>query len=54
MDFSEIITLILIVLKLTGCIDWSWFFVLLPQIIYYSFSTFITLIFFILKLTFSE
>lgn len=30
----NILTLIFIVLKLTGSIEWSWFFVLLPTIVY--------------------
>ena len=29
----NILTLIFIVLKLTGSIEWSWFFVLLPTIV---------------------
>lgn len=36
MGFSEILTLIFITLKLTGVITWSWFYVLLPEIITYS------------------
>jgi len=33
MGFTEILTLIFIVLKLTHYIDWSWWYVLLPEII---------------------
>ncbi|MRF37147.1 hypothetical protein GIJ44_20890 [Staphylococcus sp. KY49P] len=33
MGFAEILTLIFIVLKLTDVIDWSWWLVLLPEII---------------------
>ena len=33
MGFTEVLTLIFITLKLTGYIDWSWFYVLLPTII---------------------
>lgn len=33
MGFAEILTLIFIVLKLTNVIDWSWWLVLLPEII---------------------
>ena len=33
MGFLELLTIILIVLKLIGVISWSWFFVLLPAII---------------------
>lgn len=33
MGFTEVLTLIFITLKLTGYIDWSWWLVLLPEII---------------------
>ena len=33
MGFTEVLTIIFIVLKLLGVIDWNWFFVLLPEII---------------------
>jgi hypothetical protein len=33
MGFLEVLTTVFIVLKLTGVIDWSWFLVLLPEII---------------------
>lgn len=33
MGFFEVLTLIFVVLKLTGQIDWSWWLVLLPEII---------------------
>lgn len=33
MGFLELLTLIFIVLKLTGAIDWSWWMVLLPELI---------------------
>lgn len=33
MGFTEILTLIFIVLKLTGVISWSWWLVCLPEII---------------------
>lgn len=33
MGFAEILTIIFIVLKLCGVIGWSWFFVILPEII---------------------
>lgn len=33
MGFVEVLTLIFVVLKLTGSIDWSWWLVLLPEII---------------------
>ena len=33
MGFTEVLTVIFIVLKLLGKIEWSWFLVLLPEII---------------------
>ena len=33
MGFTEVLTLIFITLKLTGYIDWSWWWVLSPSII---------------------
>lgn len=33
MGFTEILTIIFVILKLTGCIAWSWWLVLLPEII---------------------
>ena len=33
MGFTEVLTIVFIVLKLLGKIDWSWFCVLLPEII---------------------
>jgi hypothetical protein len=33
MGIAEILTIIFVVLKLTGAIDWSWWLVLLPEII---------------------
>jgi hypothetical protein len=33
MGFTEILTIVFIVLKLLGVIEWSWFLVLLPEII---------------------
>lgn len=33
MGILEALTLLFIALKLTGAIDWNWFFVLLPEII---------------------
>lgn len=37
MGFTEVLTIIFIVLKLLGVIDWSWFLVLLPEIIAFGF-----------------
>ena len=33
MGFTEILTIVFIVLKLIGTINWSWWLVLLPEII---------------------
>lgn len=33
MGFLELLTLVFIVLKLTGAIDWSWLFVLMPLVV---------------------
>lgn len=33
MGFTEVLTLIFVTLKLTGAIDWSWWLVLLPEIL---------------------
>jgi hypothetical protein len=33
MGFTEVLTIVFIVLKLMGIIDWNWFLVLLPEII---------------------
>lgn len=33
MGFLELLTIVFVVLKLVGIIDWSWFLVLLPAII---------------------
>lgn len=33
MGFTEILTIVFITLKLTGVIAWSWFYVLLPEIV---------------------
>ena len=33
MGFTEVLTIVFVVMKLLGNIDWSWFCVLLPEII---------------------
>lgn len=33
MGFTEFLTIVFVVLKLIGTIDWSWWWVLLPEII---------------------
>ena len=37
MGFTEVLTIIFVVLKLLGVIDWNWFLVLLPEIIAFAF-----------------
>jgi len=46
MGVAEVLTIVLVVLKLTGVIAWSWWLVLLPAII--SFSIYILV--FVIKL----
>lgn len=36
MGFTEILTVVFIVLKLIDVIDWSWWFVFLPEIIAFA------------------
>lgn len=33
MGITEVLTIVFVILKLCGVIDWNWFFVLLPEII---------------------
>lgn len=33
MGFTELLTIVFIVLKLIGVIDWKWIFVILPELI---------------------
>lgn len=33
MGFTELLTIVFIVLKLIGIIDWKWIFVILPELI---------------------
>jgi hypothetical protein len=47
MGFAEVLTIIFVVSKLVGLIDWSWWFVLLPELIaigIYLIVLFITLV----------
>ena len=37
MGFTEILTIVFVILKLIGTIDWSWWLVLLPEIIAFAF-----------------
>ncbi|WP_107950734.1 transmembrane Fragile-X-F protein [Lysinibacillus parviboronicapiens] len=46
MGIAEVLTLIFIILKLTEVIAWSWWYVLLPSIISFSFYV----LFFVIKL----
>ena len=46
--FCGLLTIVLIVLKLTGFINWSWFWVLSPMIFSISFTVLILLIVFAL------
>ena len=39
MGFAEILTIVFVVLKLLGVISWSWWLVLLPEIIALAFYT---------------
>ncbi|MDO7864810.1 hypothetical protein Q5427_10970 [Brochothrix thermosphacta] len=43
MGFTEALTLVFIILKLVGVIDWSWWLVLLPEIIALTFYTLIAI-----------
>lgn len=33
MGFTEVLTIVFVILKLCGVISWGWFYVLLPEII---------------------
>ena len=44
MIFTEILTIVFVVLKLIGKIDWSWWFVLLPEIIASAFYVLIVIV----------
>ncbi|MDM5247849.1 MULTISPECIES: transmembrane Fragile-X-F protein [unclassified Lysinibacillus] len=46
MGVAEVLTIVLVVLKLTGVIAWSWWLVLLPAIISFS----IYLLIFVVKI----
>lgn len=43
MGFTEALTLVFIILKLVGVIDWSWWLVLLPEIIALTFYSLIAI-----------
>lgn len=42
MGIAEVLTIIFVVLKLTGVISWSWWFVFLPELVSVVFLGFIT------------
>lgn len=50
MNFIELLTLIFIVLKLTGVINWSWFWVLSPFLIPLIIAASIILLFIVVAL----
>lgn len=39
MGFTEVLTIAFVILKLIGTIDWSWWLVLLPEIIAFALYT---------------
>lgn len=49
MGILEVLTIVFVVLKLIGVIEWSWFFVLLPTIISFSFYAIFMIISLIIK-----
>jgi len=44
MGFTEVLTIVFIVLKLLGVIDWKWIFVILPELIAVGFYAVIFLL----------
>lgn len=44
LDFPEMLTLILIVFKVTNYINWSWWLVFAPVILFYGMALFLILI----------
>lgn len=46
MVLTEALTITFIILKLIGIIDWSWFYVLLPEIIAIAFYVILTIAYF--------
>lgn len=49
-DSIELITIIFVVLKLTGVIDWSWWLVLSPILIYFALLIIVLIIVLIMAL----
>ena len=54
MGFSEVLTLIFVALKLLGAITWSWWLVLLPEIIAVALSTLMIILNITTQLTFRK
>jgi hypothetical protein len=52
MGFIEVLTLVFVVLKLTGMIDWSWWMVLAPM--WMALILYITIAFFLLRTFWSK
>ena len=50
MGFTEVLTIVFIVLKLIGVISWGWVYVLLPEIIAVAFYIGVPLVIFLLGL----
>lgn len=48
--FAHILTIIFVIAKIVGCINWSWWLVLLPSIISIGLSTLVTIIVLIVAL----
>jgi hypothetical protein len=44
MGFCEILTIIFLILKLTGIVSWAWFWVFFPEILALSFYALIVLL----------
>lgn len=43
MGFTEVLTIIFVIMKCTGYIDWNWFLVFLPEIIAAAFYVLIVI-----------
>lgn len=50
MGFTEVLTIVFVVLKLLGVISWGWFYVLLPEIIAVTLYIGVPLVIFLLGL----
>lgn len=49
MGFTEVVTIIFILLKVFGVISWSWWFVFLPEIIASVFYLVLSIVFIIVR-----